>query len=431
MPKNKSADALLQFIDASPTLFHAVKNAADLLASKGGLPLSESEVWEISPSTIHFVTRNGGSLAAFRVPKKLDKKNLHFKIIGTHTDSPCLKLKPNPQDSSANYLQWGVETYGGALFNSWLDRDLNLAGKIVEDDGHSVKTHLLRTTQRFRIPQLAIHLDRKVNESGLLLNPQQHLTPVMGLSDAGKKLTIRDLFPELKKTQKKSATLAFDLFFCGSNPSSYGGLDDEFIYAPRLDNLGMTHAALSAFCDGEASEDSISVIALFDHEEVGSQSSHGALSNFLPAILERIFLCLGKNRESYLSALSQSFFISADMAHALHPNYKDKHDPAHFPLLNHGPVIKGNAGLKYATSAETSARFQSLCQKAKVPFQFFINRNDLGCGSTIGSLIAASLGVPAVDVGSPMLSMHSAREMAGSRDHALTIKAFRTFLESD
>ncbi len=429
MPKNKSTDALLQFIDASPTMFHAVKNAVDLLVSRGGLLLSESDVWEIALEKIHCVTRNGSSIVAFRVPKKWDKKNLHFKIIGAHTDSPCMKLKPNSLDPSANYLQWGAEVYGGALYNSWLDRDLNLAGKIVESDGRSLYSSLHRSTKRYRIPQLAIHLDRKVNESGLLLNPQQHLVPVMGLSDTKKKLNIHDLFPELQKT--KNTTLAFDLFFYDANPASYGGLNDDFIYAPRLDNLGMTHAALSSFLESEPSENCISVIALFDHEEVGNQSAQGALSNFLPSILERIFFCLGKNHESYFSALAQSFFISADMAHALHPNYKDRHDSAHLPLLNHGPVIKGNAGLKYATSAETSARFQSLCKKIKIPYQFFINRNDLGCGSTIGSLIAASLGIFTVDVGSPMLSMHSAREMAGSADHALTIKAFQSFFEMD
>src|SRR5690606_23463769 len=341
-------------------------------------------------------------------------------------DSPCLKLKPRPPEPFANYRQWGVEVYGGALFNSWLDRDLGLAGRVSRSDGNGVRSVLVRSQERpFRIPQLAIHLDRGVNESGLVLNAQRHLQPVLGLSDPPG----RSLEGWLEAALGAPfATLALELHLYDTAPAGYGGLDDEFIFSGRLDNLAMSHAALEAFSTQAPGEGVIQVAALFDNEEVGNTTAQGAASNFIQAALERILLSLGHGRGEFMAALARSHLVSADMAHAIHPNYPEKHEPQHFPLINRGPVVKGNSNMRYATNAETAALFRSLCGRAGVPVQDFLTRSDLACGTTIGPQLAATLGIPAVDVGSPMLSMHSAREMCGSEDPGMMVRVLREFL---
>jgi aspartyl aminopeptidase len=276
-----------------------------------------------------------------------------------------------------------------------------------------------------RIPQLAIHLDRGVNESGLILNAQRHLVPVTGL-EGGAGRTFEGWLCE--NAGAPLGSFAFELMLYDRTPAAYGGMDDEFIYSGRLDNLAMSHAALHAFCASQPAADTVQAIALFDNEEVGSVSAQGAVSNLLSASLERVLLALGRTRADALAALARSHLVSADMAHAIHPNYPEKHEPFHYPLVNRGPVIKGNASQRYATNAETSALFRGLCQRAGVPVQDFVNRADLACGTTIGPHVAAALGIPTVDVGNPMLSMHSAREMCGSADHGLMIRAMHEFL---
>jgi aspartyl aminopeptidase len=425
LSRNAHADALIAFLNASPTPFHAVQAAADRLLALGAVKLDEKDIWSLKPGQPAFVTRNGSSIVAIRIPADVSRPR--FRIAAAHTDSPCLKLKPRSPDPMANYRQWGVEVYGGVLYNSWLDRDLGVAGRVSRMDGGIVKTALVRTEAKpFRIPQLAIHLDRGVNDSGLVLNAQRHLQPVLGLigPDGGG----RSLEGWLEETLGAPfPSLAFELHLYDTSPAGYGGIDDEFVFSGRLDNLAMSHAALEAFCAESAARDAIQVAALFDNEEVGSTSAQGANSNLLDATLERVLLALGRNREESLAALARSHILSADMAHAIHPNYPEKHEPFHYPLINRGPVIKGNASLRYATNAETSALFRSLCAGAGVPVQDFINRTDLACGTTIGPHVAAALGIPTVDVGNPMLSMHSAREMCGSEDHGMMIRAMREF----
>lgn len=427
MAQNAEADALIAYLNASPTPFHAVESAAERLKAAGAVELDEKLPWALTAGQTIFIRRNGSSLLAFRLPRNPTAAALRFRIVAAHTDSPGLKLKPNPPDATANWAQWGVEVYGGVLFNSWLDRDLGVAGRVsrLGEDG-KVTSRLVRMDDKaLRIPQLAIHLDRGVNENGLVLNAQRHLVPVTGLTEPAGRSFEGWL---LEAAGAQAGDFTFDLLLYDKSPAGYGGMDDEFVFSGRLDNLAMSHAALQAFCAGKPAEETVQCIALFDNEEVGSVSAQGAVSNLLSAALERVLLALGRSRDEGLAALARSHLVSADMAHAIHPNYPEKHEPFHYPLMNHGPVIKGNASQRYATNAETAALFKGLCRRAGVPVQDFVNRADLACGTTIGPHVAAALGIPTVDVGNPMLSMHSAREMAGSADHGLMIRVMHEFL---
>ncbi|HLU69150.1 MAG TPA: M18 family aminopeptidase [Fibrobacteria bacterium] len=418
--RNPSADSLLAFLNASPTPWHATEVVARRLDAAGAVRLREEEVWALRPGQTALVVRGGATIAALRVPDSFSvRRPLPFHIVAAHTDSPCLRLKPRPLPSQHGYRQWGVEVYGGILNNSWLDRDLGIAGRVCTPDGTATLVRFENAP--VRIPQLAIHLDRNVNETGPILNPQRHLVPLLGQGGA------RTLEARLEEAAGAPFDdLTFDLCLYDVQAAAYGGLNDEFVYAGRLDNLAMCHAALSAFLDTPAAE-VVQVMVLFDHEEVGSVSAQGAKSNFLAALLERAMLALGVDREAWLRLLPQSFLISADMAHALHPNYPERHDGEHFPLPNRGPVLKANANQRYATDAASAARLLRWARQASVPVQDFINRADLACGSTVGPGLSADLGIPAVDVGSAMLSMHSAREMGGADDPAQMEALMRSF----
>jgi aspartyl aminopeptidase len=428
MAKNPDADALIAYLNESPSPWHAVDAAARRLRAAGVPEIPETSPFPASPGGrgTAFFTVRGGSLAALRVPEGFSAAAPPpFHIVSAHTDSPGLRLKPLPAESLHGYRQWGVEIYGGALYNSWLDRDLGIAGRTSRVGTPPAAAKLIRLDEKpLRIPQLAIHLDRTVNEQGLILNAQKQLVPVTGQAHG----------PSLESLLEAAAgipfpDMSFDLCLYEVTPARYGGIGDEFIHSGRLDNLAMCHAALSAFLAAPADGSAVQVAVLFDHEEVGSVSAQGAESNFLSSLLERAALALGLGRERYLALLPGSFLVSADMAHAPHPNYPDKHEPAHFPLMNKGPVIKSNAGLRYASEGPASARFQGFCRRAGVEAQNFLSRADLACGTTLGPGLSASLGVPAVDAGNAMLSMHSAREMCGADDHAPMIAVLREFLQ--
>lgn len=419
---------LLEFIDRSPTPFHAVEEMKNKLIAQNYSELKESDIWELKSNGKYFLTRNDSSLIAFVVGTKT-KEASGFKIIGAHTDSPNLKLKPNPVYDKSGYLQLGVEVYGGVLLTTWTDRDLSLAGRVLVKGKKHPQSKLVRFDEPLlRIPQLAIHLNRDVNEKGLTLNKQNHLPPIFSI--AGKKGSTKDLL-EKKIAQKikcKSADiLNMELSLYDIQPGSIGGAEEEFIFSSRLDNLASCHAALQALTGSKTKNTMTRVIAFYDHEEVGSDSAQGAGSPFLKDILERLTLESDNPRETFFRSMANSFFISADMAHAVHPNYSEKHDTKHMPILNGGPVIKCNSNQRYATEGVSSAWFEMLCKKAGVPVQKFVVRSDLGCGSTIGPITAANLGIRTVDVGNPMLSMHSIREMAGAKDHSPLIKAFKEF----
>lgn len=418
---------LLQFIDASPTPFHAVAEAARRLEESGFTRLREEDAWKVTPGGRHYVTRNGSTLIAFVVGSGAPAEH-GFRLVGAHTDSPNLRVKPQPETVKEGYRQLGVEVYGGVLLHSWLDRDLTLAGRVLI--AGEADARLLKLDRPIaRIPNLAIHLNREVNEKGLIINKQTQLPPVIGLDlpakDGQKASTtwFRELLAaELRVAE--SAIEGYDLMFHDFVASTEFGFSREFVNAPRLDNLGSTHAALEALREAAATPCAATCgIALYDHEEVGSESAEGAASPFLGAVLERITLLTGGSREDLHRAIARSHFVSADMAHAVHPHFGDRHEPQHMPRLNAGPVVKINTNLRYATNGNTQARFERLCREADVPFQRFVNRTDLPCGSTIGPITASHLGIPTVDVGNPMLSMHSIREMAGSLDHPLMIKA--------
>ena len=424
MNKQTKADriqSLLEFIDRSPTPFHAVQEITSTLSNKGFIEIKETDAWRLKPNGRYFLTRNDSSLIAFVVGSKPE-----FKIIGAHTDSPNLRLKPQAVYAKNGYLQLGVEVYGGVLLSTWTDRDLSLAGRVVLAGKKNPSTKLVRFKQALlRIPQLAIHLNRNVNKKGLILNEQNHLPPIFSMQNKSapdevlKKMVAREL------KCKPVNIMGLDLSLYDTQPGALAGAEREFIFSGRLDNLASCHSAMHALTESTMKDSATRVIAFYDHEEVGSESAQGAGSPFLKDVLERIIL--SEKREGFLRAMANSFFISADMAHAIHPNYSEMHDNQHMPIINGGPVIKSNAGQRYATDAMSSVWFESLCKKAGIPVQKFVVRSDLGCGSTIGPITAANLGVRTVDIGNPMLSMHSIREMAGANDHELLIRAFKEF----
>ncbi len=421
---------LLSFLQESPTPFHAVDAACERLKAAGFHTLDEQASWSALTPGGYFVDHQDSSLVAFVVP---EHKPRSFHIVGAHTDSPNLRLKPLAGYAKEGYSQLGVEVYGGALLNSWLDRDLGISGLLhLRESDNRTTSHLVRVDEPVcRIPQLAIHLDREVNDKGLVLNRQEHLPPVWGLVEQGKSFVnwlsqLTNLEPE--------RIVAMDLMLHDLSAPTTGGANREFIFSARLDNLAMCHAALYALMDAHQAGvegTCMPVVALFDHEEVGSQSATGAASPLLPHVLERVTHGLRMSRIHYLEALSRSRCISADMAHAVHPNYPERHEASHRPRLGGGPVLKQNAQQRYATSGALAAYFAQLCADVEVPVQRYVARTDLPCGSTIGPITATLLGIPTVDVGNPMLSMHSSREMASSVDPAsMTRVLTRFFLSS-
>jgi aspartyl aminopeptidase len=417
MPDLDAARDLLTFIDASPSPFHACATAATRLDAAGFGRVAETDAWPPGATRAYFV--RDGSLVAWSVPSGVSTTT-PFRIIGAHTDSPNLRVKPHPDVERAGAQLIAVEVYGGALFNSWLDRDLGLSGRVAVRGGGFPLIEVDRPIAR--IPQLAIHLDREVNTTGLVLNPQQHLDPVWAIH-AGD-------FREFIAAEVGVAAvdiLFWDLMFHDVTPSALIGRDDELISAGRIDNLCSSWAAIEALTTA-ANTDHIGVVVLFDHEEVGSSSHRGAMSPLLESVLERITLGLGGGREEWRRAVAASMCLSADMAHATHPNYSERHEPGHWVELNGGPVVKTNVSQRYATDARSAAAFIEACEGANVPVQHYVHRNDLICGSTIGPITAARLGIPTVDVGAPQLSMHSARELMGSADAALYKTALTAFL---
>ncbi len=418
---------LLEFLGDSPTPFHAVAGATARLRKAGFRVLREGEAWsDLTPGPYVFA-HGGSSLLAFVLPET--HRISGFRIVGAHTDSPNLRLKPRAEYQKEGYSQLGVEVYGGALLNSWLDRDLSLAGRAFVRDGKHVAQRLVRFDKpMLRVPQLAIHLDRDVNDKGLKLDRQEHMAPILGMASTGAKDLVTRV-AELLATPKE-AIVGTDLMLYDVARPTLGGADDELVFSARLDNLAMCHAAVRAIIETvshAAAADVVPLAALFDHEEVGSESAYGAHSGFFPRALERIVTGRGGSREDYHRALAGSLCVSADMAHAVHPNYASRHEERHKPTLNGGPVIKVNAQQRYATSAATAALFRDLCARTEVSVQHYAHRTDLPCGSTIGPIASTLLGIRTVDVGNAMLSMHSARELAGAKDPAMMTRVLGAF----
>ncbi len=364
---------------------------------------------------------DGGSLVAWRTPSP-SSTITPFRLAGAHTDSPCLRVKPNPDDSFVGWKQLNVEVYGGILNNSWLDRDLGVAGRLTMSDGSVTLVDVDRGVAR--VPQLAVHLDRSVNDS-LKLDPQQHLRPVWGVGSAA-----RGDFADWIAEQAGCESPAFwELCLYDVQPAAVLGGDQSLLAGGRLDNQVSCWAAVSALAVAEP-HDSIPAIVLNDHEEVGSSSTTGAAGPLLERVVERHVTARGGTRDDFLRSLAGSFCVSADNAHAVHPNYADRHDPDHRPMVNAGPAIKINSNQRYATSSSTAAVFQRACESAGVPWQVFVSRNNMPCGSTIGPITATRLGIATVDVGVPQLSMHSARELCGVDDPPALAAALEVFFSA-
>jgi aspartyl aminopeptidase len=429
---------LLAYIDRSPTPYHAVAETQRRLGAEGYEPFDETELWDLTPGSRGYVIRNEGSIVAFEVGSVSPAQG-GFRILGAHTDSPNLRLKPNAVLDAHGYRQLAVEPYGGVLLHTWLDRDLSLAGRVTVQTDAGVTTVLLDFARPLlRVPNLAIHLYREIRKEGLKLNPQQHLAPVMGLEGAPDALDLvaNELRAQGLAGASADAILAFDLMAYDTQSSGTSGARGEFIHAPRLDNLASCHAGLTALLDplegGGKLPEFTKVVALYDHEEVGSRSAQGAAGPMLEQCLERVVTGFkGGEPQGLPRAIARSTLVSADMAHAVHPNYADRHEPTHRPLIGRGPVIKVNANQAYASDSETAGLFASLCARVGVVPQHFVTRSDLACGSTIGPITAARVGIRTVDVGNPMLSMHSCREMAGTSDVEPMIQVLSAFFAAD
>ncbi|WP_104174574.1 M18 family aminopeptidase [Arthrobacter sp. Y81] len=417
------------YVSASPSSFHAVEEAARRLDEAGFTGLDELEAWpagagkgpEAGAAGRFYVVRDG-ALIAWVTPESAGPTT-GFNVLGAHTDSPSFKLKPKPTMGKFGWLQAGVEVYGGPLLNSWLDRELQLAGRLVMLDGTQCLT---ATGPLLRFPQLAIHLDRAVND-GLALDKQQHMNPVFGLGDPAGEDLLALLAERATPAVPGSAPVdpaqigGYDVVIADTQPAAVFGAKSEFFASGRLDNLSATHAGLAALiAHGEAGERKdggpIAVLAAFDHEEIGSNSRSGACGPLLEDILVRISDGLGASASQRRQALAASFCVSADAGHAVHPNYAERHDPVNRPVLNGGPLLKINANQRYATDAPGAAFWARLCGEAGIPYQEFVSNNVMPCGSTIGPLTATRLGIRTVDVGVPLLSMHSARELCGVED---------------
>jgi aspartyl aminopeptidase len=412
---------LAAFLDASPSPFHVVATAAERLERAGFQRVDEDgDWWGVGRG---YVVRRGALVAFARPGTPAPVARGPFRIIGAHTDSPGLRVKPRPDAGSMGWKQLAVEVYGGVLANSWLDRDLGIAGRLVLRDGSSALVDLRRPMAR--VAQLAIHLDRDVNDRGLVLDKQQHLTPIWGVGTA-RVGEFAEFVAESGGLDPASIS-DWELCLYDLTPAAVLGGDSSLLASGRLDNQLSCWAAIDAVSrvDNGAST---GVVALFDHEEVGSESDTGAAGPLLERVLERLVLAAGGDRDDFLRSLAVSSCISADNAHAVHPNYPERHEPAHRPMVNAGPAIKVNSNQRYATSADTASLFARCCEQAQVPSQMFVSRNNMPCGSTIGPITATRLGVATVDVGIPQLSMHSARELCGVDDPGYLSAALGVFL---
>ncbi len=421
-------DDLIQFLSASPSPWHVVGTAADRLNAAGFDRVDLATPWSDVPQRGYVI--RGAALVAWSRGTAASSRS-PLRLIGAHTDSPCLRIKPRPDTGGVGWKQLGVEVYGGALINSWLDRDLGVAGRVETSDGASVD--VLVDQAICRVPQLAIHLDRDVNERGLILDKQQHLTPVWGtgVPESGEfadwlATRLADQVPDLFTDSSK--VWAWELCLFDRTPPAILGADRSLLAAGRLDNQVSCWAAVDAMC-GAGSPESTGVIALFDHEEVGSESVTGAAGPLLEHVLEQLAVANGASRADFLTQLAASTCVSADNAHAVHPNYRERHDPEHQPLVNRGPAIKLNSNQRYATTARSAAMLRQVFNEAGVPSQMFVSRNNLPCGTTIGPITATRLGIDTVDVGVPQLSMHSARELCGVDDPISLATGLRHYLD--
>ncbi|WP_369234531.1 M18 family aminopeptidase [Streptomyces sp. R21] len=417
-------DDLMSFLAASPSPYHAVANVAERLEKAGFRQVAETDAWDGSKGG-KYVLR-GGAVVAWYVPESAEP-HTPFRIVGGHTDSPNLRVKPQPDSGAHGWRQIAVEIYGGPLLNSWLDRDLGLAGRLTLRDGSTRLVNIDRAL--LRVPQLAVHLDRSVTTDGLKLDKQRHLQPIWGLGDPRE----GDLIAFLEEECGLAAgeVTGWDLMTHSIEPPAYLGRDNELMAGPRMDNLLSVHACTAALAAVSAVGELpyIPVLVAFDHEENGSQSDTGADGPLLGGVLERSVFARGGSFEDRARAFAGTVCLSSDTGHAVHPNYAERHDPTHHPRAGGGPILKVNVNNRYATDGSGRAVFAAACEKAGVPFQSFVSNNSMPCGTTIGPITAARHGIKTVDIGVAILSMHSARELCGADDPFLLANALVAFLE--
>ena len=413
---------LMDFIKESPTAFHVVKNFSTMLEKAGFIKLNERNKWKIEQGGKYYVTRNDSSIIAFQVPDNMDFYN--FQIAAAHSDSPAFKIKENPEMSvNGAYVKLNVERYGGMILSTWFDRPLSVAGRmIVRKNGKILEKLVNIDRDLVMIPSLAIHMNRDIN-GGYHYNVQKDMLPLY--SGSGEKGNFMRMMAEEAEVRPEDI-LGHDLFLYNRMPGTIWGSRNEFVSSPRLDDLQCAFASLEGFLQADKKKN-IAVHCVLDNEEVGSTTKQGAASTFLKDVLFRINLALGGDQESYLMALAESFMISADNAHALHPNYTDKADPVNRPVMNGGIVIKYNANQKYCTDGISTAIFKELCREADVPYQTFVNRSDIAGGSTLGNISNTQAAMNTVDIGLPQLAMHSAYETAGVKDTESLIRAAKVF----
>ncbi|MFE0508968.1 M18 family aminopeptidase [Streptomyces sp. NPDC058964] len=419
-------DDLMSFLAGSPSPYHAVANAAERLEKAGFRQVAETDAWDGTAGG-RFVLR-GGAIVAWYVPEGAEP-HTPFRIVGAHTDSPNLRVKPQPDTGAHGWRQVAVEIYGGPLLNSWLDRDLGLAGRLTLRDGTTRLVNVDRPL--LRVPQLAIHLDRSVSTEGLKLDKQRHLQPVWGL---GGDVRDGDLIAFLEEECGLPAgeVAGWDLMTHSVERPAYLGRHEELVAGPRMDNLLSVHAgtaALAAVAGSGRALPHIPVLAAFDHEENGSQSDTGADGPLLGSVLERSVFARGGSYEDRARSFAGTVCLSSDTGHAVHPNYAERHDPTHHPRVNGGPILKVNVNNRYATDGSGRAVFAATCERAGVPYQTFVSNNAMPCGTTIGPITAARHGISTVDIGAAILSMHSARELCGADDPFLLANALVAFLE--
>ena len=419
-----TAQGLCTFIDAAPSPFHVCATVAQVLRAAGYAQLDEAQAW---PPAGRFFTVRAGSVVAWDSSGVPAGQHTHpFRIIGGHTDSPNLRVKQHPDRLVAGWQVVALQPYGGAWLHSWLDRDLGISGRLCVRDGTGINQQLVHIQEPIlRIPQLAIHLAQ--DRTSVTLDPQRHLNAVWATGEAARSFVS---YVAQRAGIDADAVLGFDLMTHEVSPAGLCGVESEFVSAPRLDNQASCYCGLEALLSASPHQ-YLPVLALFDHEEVGSASAYGAQSDLLLTTLERIVLAAGGGREDFLRQLAGSMLASADMAHATHPNYPERHEPGHPIRINGGPVLKVQPNLRYATDGRTAAAFALACDQAGVPLQRYEHRADLPCGSTIGPMTSARTGIPTVDVGAAQLAMHSARELMGATDVAAYSAALRAFLSPE
>ena len=431
MSARQQVQNLLDFIDASPSPWHAVNSVEMQLAAFQFVKLDETVQWDLQPGGRYYVIRDDSSIVIF-VQGQKPLVETGFKIIGAHTDSPGLRIKPNAGMGSDGLLRLGVEIYGGPILATFTDRDLSLAGRIsYKDDKNAIVSRLVNFDRPLlRLPNLAIHMNRAVNEDGLKLHKQNELPLI--LSVLAEECLPQAYFSQILQQQtacEAERILSWDMAVYDTQKGAFWGAENEFYADSQLDNLASCHAALQALLDDAVLEnDHTLVCAFFDHEEIGSESNKGADGSFLADVLQRIALATEKNKDDFARALAKSFMISADMAHAYQPNFPLAYDAEHKVAVNKGPVIKVNANHRYSTESISQALFVDWCEQAGVPYQKYSHRTDLACGSTIGPITSARLGIRSVDVGNPLWAMHSIRESAGVLDHGYMIRVLKKFL---